>query len=99
MRRKGVNHIQELVQGSEPMVGRRGFVDTVSIPENNLSECKLGTLDFGEGVVRMRGRFVNCLFSLFLKMKFPLGVMMLCTGVFVHLTDLRICDGTSPIEC
>ena len=65
MRRKGVNHIQELVQGSEPMAGRRGFVDTVSIPENNLSECKLGMLNFGEGVVRTRGRFVNGLFFSF----------------------------------
>ena len=82
------------------MAGRRGFVDTVSIPENNLSECKLGTLNFGEEVVRGRGRFVNGLFFfLFLKLKLPQGVTMLCTGVFVHLTDLKICDSGSPIEC
>lgn len=44
LQRKGVNHIQELVQGSEPMPGRRGFVDTVSIPQNDLCECELGML-------------------------------------------------------
>ncbi|XP_070209415.1 DENN domain-containing protein 3-like [Littorina saxatilis] len=37
LRRKGVNHIQELVIGSENLIRRRGFVDTVTIPEHDLS--------------------------------------------------------------
>ncbi|KAK7478037.1 hypothetical protein BaRGS_00030713 [Batillaria attramentaria] len=37
LRRKGVNHIQELVRSSqEQTTGRRGFVDTVSIPQTDL---------------------------------------------------------------
>jgi hypothetical protein len=38
LRRKGVNHIPELVRGSEPTPGRRGFVDAVSIPQHELSK-------------------------------------------------------------